>query len=204
MTVVRTLGFTALALGAAAPFAGSPYAAGRSDAAALAKVISEGGDHVSALQLAGWIRARKPGLRVIDVRSPQEFAAFSIPSAENIPLDALVHTTFGKNDTVVLYSEGGAHAGQAWVLLQLQGVKRAYFIAGGLADWRDEVMAPSLPTDATTAQIKAFAPIAALSAYFGGAVQTGPAGSAPTQIGQTQLAMAGAAADLAAIRRRGC
>jgi len=206
MSLTRNLGLAALGLGAAAPFAGSPYGAPSSaNVDGLAKVIGDGGDHISALQLAAWIRARKPGLRVIDVRSPEEFAAFSLPTAENIGVDQLSRARFAKGDTVVLYSEGGAHAGQAWVLLRLMGVTNAYFIAGGLADWRDEVMTPNLPTDASADVVKAFAPIAELSAYFGGTPQTGPAGSKPTQMNSAPpSATIGAAADLAALRRRGC
>jgi len=201
----RNLGLCALALGAAAPFAGSPYAATSADQVdRLAKEIAHGDDHVSALQLAAWIRARKPGLRVVDVRSPQEFADFSLPGAENLPLDRLSRARFARGDTVVLYSEGGAHAGQAWMLLRMMGVPNAYFIAGGLADWRDEVIAPNLPAGASPEVLRAFQPVAELSAYFGGTPKIGPAGSSPTQMTASHAPAIGAAADLAALRRRGC
>jgi rhodanese-related sulfurtransferase len=201
----RDLGLAALALGAAAPFVGSPYAARSVDHLdRLAKEITQGDDHVSALRLAAWIRARKPGLRVIDVRSPREFADFSLPGAENIPLDQLSRTRFARGDTVVLYSEEGAHAGQAWMLLRMMGVANAYFIAGGLADWRDEVIAPNLPADASPEVVKAFEPVAELSAYFGGTPQRGPAGSPPTRMTASHAPMIDAAADLVALRRRGC
>jgi rhodanese-related sulfurtransferase len=200
MTLARNLGLTALALGAAAPFVGSPYRAS-ADTAVLTQAIAKGDDHVSALQLASWIRARRPGLRVVDVRTPAAFAEFAIPGAENIPLERLLQTRFAPGQTVVLYSEEGAHAGQAWVLLQLAGVKNSYFIAGGLADWRDEVMAPTLPSDASPAAAKAFEAVAALSAYFGGQPRIGAPGSAATTVSVPAVS---ASADLAAIRRRGC
>jgi rhodanese-related sulfurtransferase len=205
VSLTRNLGLTALGLGAAAPFAGSPYAApATTHVDKLAKAITDGDDHVSALQLAAWIKARKPGLRVIDVRSSEDFKAFSLPTAETIPLSQLSRARFAKGDTVVLYSEGGAHAGQAWVLLRLMGVTDAYFIAGGLADWRDEVMTPNLPAGASPDMVKAFAPVAELSAYFGGTPQTGPVGSSPTQMTASHAPAVTAAADLAALRRRGC
>ena len=203
MSLNRNLGLAALLLGAGAAFAGSPYGAA-SPVDSLAKEIIQGDDHVSALQLAAWIRARKPGLRVVDVRSPREFADFSLPGAENIPLDRLSRARFAQGDTVVLYSEGGAHAGQAWMLLRMMGVANAYFIAGGLADWRDEVITPNLPVDASPQVVKAFEPVAELSAYFGGTPQRGPAGSPPTQMTSSRAPAIGAAADLAALRRRGC
>ncbi len=170
MIVTRRLGFGALGLGLAAAVAGSPYRdrRGRIDLGRAVQAIDEGSDHVTALELAAWIRDRKPGLRVIDVRSPAEFAADAIPTAENFPLDRLMRTPFQPHEVVVLYSEGGAHAGQAWVLLRALGVFNAYFIAGGLADWRDEVMSPMLAPGASTEDKQAFEAAADLSRYFGG------------------------------------
>ena len=175
MNINRRLGLTALLCGAAAPLAGSPYRHEGSapDLEAIAQIVIEGSDHVDALTLAGWIRSRKPGLRVIDVRSPEEFQGFAIPSAENLPLDVLVKSSFAPDETLVLYSEGGAHAGQAWTLLRMKGIRNAWFIAGGLADWHDEVLAPVLSSNATPAQAKAFEAQAELSRYFGGTPSLG-------------------------------
>ena len=149
MSGARILGATALALGVAAPFAGAPPAsertAGAIDVAALARMVAAQQDHVSALELARWIRDRRPGLRVIDVRSPDEFARFSIPTAENVPIERIPGARFRDDETVVLYSEGGAHAAQAWVFLKAAGVRNVLFIAGGLGDWFDEVMNPVVP-----------------------------------------------------------
>jgi rhodanese-related sulfurtransferase len=170
MTPTRRLGVTALGLGLAAAFAGSPYRTrhGRIDVNGTVRAIQDGDDHVDALQLAGWIRARKPGLRVIDIRTPAEYAAGAIPTAENIPLDRLMTRTFAPSDVLVLYSEGGAHAGQAWLLLRAIGVANAWFIAGGMADWREDVMAPVLSPTATAEETRAFADTSDLSRYFGG------------------------------------
>jgi rhodanese-related sulfurtransferase len=164
MILSRRLGLGAAALAGLAAIAGSPYrhTKGRLDIGRTVRAIDAGTDHVSALDLAGWIRARKPGLRVIDVRSPQAFAAYAIPTAENIPLVRLMETPFAPHETVVLYSEGGAHAGQAWVLLQSLGVQNAVFIPGGLADWQDEVISPVLSPGTDHARQ------AELSRYFGG------------------------------------
>ncbi len=160
--ITRRLGIGALVAGGAAALAGSPYRKhdGRLDIDATIRLIGSGGDHVGARQLAAWIRDRKPDLRVIDVRSSQQFAEFSIPTAENLPLSQLMRVKFAPHETLVLYSEGGAHAGQAWMLLRASGVSNAYFIAGGLADWQDEVMAPVLAPGADHD--------AELSRYFGG------------------------------------
>ena len=199
MTVTRRLGLSVLGLGATnlgvmAAFAGTPYRhrPGQIDLDRAIQAIEGGDDHVTALDLAGWIRDRKPGLRVIDVRPPHAFADDAIPTAENIPLDRLMRTAFEPHEVLVLYSEEGAHAGQAWVLLRALGVFNAFFIAGGLADWRDEVMAPVLSPDASPAEKQAFETTADLSRYFGGQPSVGEAAcpSTPATTGHS--------------RRRGC
>lgn len=198
MSATRTLGAGALLLGLAAPFAGSPYlpAQGGIDVEGLARVIASGGDHVTAGELAGWIRDRKPNLRVIDVRGPDAFAAYSIPTAENLPIDRLARAAFSKDDILVLYSEGGAHAGQAWVLLRALGLTNVFFIAGGMVDWHEEVMAPELPADASEEEKRAFDARADLSRYFGGEPQLGPPrGEASTDAAPERARV---------VRRRGC
>lgn len=178
MTLTRRLGIGALGLGLAAPFAGNPYrgARGQLDLDAVARAINDGSDHVSALQLATWIRERRPGLRVIDVRVSEAFAEYAIPNAENIPVDRLADASFAPNETIVLYSDEGAHAGQAWVMLRALGVANAVFIPGGLADWRDEVMYPVLAPDASDETRAAFAAASEISRYFGGAPRIGETG----------------------------
>lgn len=167
MKLVHGFGVGALALGLAAPFAGNPphHRQGTLDIDAITRAIDEGSDHVSALQLAAWIRDRKSGLRVIDVRSARDFSDGAIPTAQNIPIDQLAKTSFGPEEIIVLYSQEGAHAGQAWVVLRALGVANAVFVPGGYTDWQDDVMQPALATDLAPAER---ARIVALSHYFGG------------------------------------
>lgn len=200
MTLARNLGAGALVLGLAAPFAGSPYQATPShlDIDQIARLIATGEDHIEPLQLAAWIRDRKPGLRVIDVRSPAEFAEYAIPTAENIPVDQLSRTTFKPTETVVLYSEGGAHAGQAWVMLKAMGVANVTFISGGLVDWYVDVMTPTLAPDASPDQAQAFEATAELSRYFGGEPSIG------TSATPTAPPRATPPPRIADVRRRGC
>lgn len=202
MNAVRALGAGAVALGLSAAVAGEPHGFAKPsvDIDRLAATVASGRDHVGALQLAEWIRDRKPGLRVIDVRDPADFAAVSIPTAENIPIRRIASAAFAPGETVVLYSEQGAHAAQAWVFLKAMGVADVLFVAGGLADWRDEVMQPVLRADASPQEAAAFRRASALSLYFGGEPRVGgvartanPGGPAPTP-----------SADLARLRRRGC
>ncbi|RUL78844.1 rhodanese-like domain-containing protein [Dyella choica] len=194
MKILRRLGISALALGLGAPFAGSPLRTQQRglDLDSIARAIDEGSDHVSARQLAEWIRDRRPGLRVIDVRSPAEFHAGAIPTAENVPIDQLAKLRFAPGQMIVLYSQEGAHAGQAWVMLRSLGVTHAVFVPGGLADWREEVLSPLLSANASPAER---ARIAELSHYFGGSPRIG--GGQEGEVAATAQIGRGS-------RRRGC
>ncbi|MES1199077.1 MAG: rhodanese-like domain-containing protein [Pseudomonadota bacterium] len=196
MKLTRRLGLGALALGIAAPMA-SPYRStrGELDVDAIARAILAGEDHVEAPTLARWIRERKPGLRVIDVRDAAAFGDDAIPTAENIPLDRLTRATFAPAQAIVLYSEEGAHGGQAWVMLRALGIVNARFIAGGLADWRDDVMYPVLRADASADEREAFAAIAELSRYFGGQPRVGEPGESAANVEARRRET---------LRRRGC
>ncbi|HTE39554.1 MAG TPA: rhodanese-like domain-containing protein [Steroidobacteraceae bacterium] len=201
MSLAKRLGASAFALGLAAPFAGSPYlsARGHIDVDYLARIIAQGEDHIEPRHLAHWIRDRTPRLRVIDVRRPDEFAEYAIPTAENIPLDRLPRASFASDETIVLYSEGGAHGAQAWMMLRAMGHSRVYFISGGLVDWYHDIMRPTLAPNATDEQRVAFENAADLSRYFGGVPQLA------TTDGDVELRVAGGKIPrIATLRRRGC
>ena len=174
-TLVRILAWMAVISGIAAAFAGSPYSShnGRIDVDALSRAVQHEDDHVTAVELAAWIRARRPGLRVIDVRSAPEYDAYHVPTAERVSLDSIAHVPFRKDETIVLYSDGGAHAAQAWVFLRALGYDRVRFLRGGLQDWLDDVMSPSLASTASRRDSVAFDGNAALSRYFGGVPRRG-------------------------------
>ena len=200
MSITKRLGAGAVVLGLGAPFAGSPYLASRGhiDVANIAREIAKGDDHISALQLAQWIRERRPRLRLIDVRRSDEFAEYAIPTAENIPLEALPRTAFAADETLVLYSEGGAHAAQAWMMLRAMGYRSVYFISGGLVDWHWDVMSPVLRPDASKEERAAFEKTADLSRYFGGVPQLG------LTAGEVRATDRERAPRIATLRRRGC
>jgi rhodanese-related sulfurtransferase len=166
----RALAAMALVLGGLAAVAGRPRPNGdtRVDIDELAHAVEHEEDHVSALQLAQWIRDKRPGVRVIDVRSDSEYIVSHIPSAEWVPLTKLRTTRFDTGETVVLYSEGGVHAAQGWFFLRASGLRHVYFLQGGLEEWEDAVLRPQLAGDATPAQRAAFDAAMPLSHYFGG------------------------------------
>lgn len=217
--IVRSVGILAGVLGVVAAFAGSPYVAhhGQIDVDALARAVSREDDHVTAIELAGWIEERRSDVRVIDIRSRDEYESFHIPTAERVALDSLSATPFRAGETIVIYSEGGAHAAQAWVFLRALGYDKVYFLRGGLYEWLEQIMSPSLQVDAPAKDSIEFTRIAALSRYFGGVPRFGvPAApdeaiplptTNPDSAGATAPVRSQAASTTSLvlkIRRRGC
>ena len=179
MSLPRYLAGSALLLGALAVVAGSPRLEhnARFDVNGLAAAVERESDHVSAIELARWIKEQRKDLRVIDVRDSASFDAYHIPKAELIDLETLVRTPFKRDETLVLYSDGGAHAAQAWVFLRAMGHERVYFLRGGLYEWLDEVMSPALSPIATDSMQAEFETVAEISRYFGGVPRIGDSSS---------------------------
>lgn len=78
----------------------------------------------------------KSGAKVIDVRSPAEFADEAFPGAVNIPLGILsakLDELGPKDGAIVLYCASGARSAQAARILKQAGFSNAVN-AGGLDD----------------------------------------------------------------------
>jgi uncharacterized protein len=151
--------------------------------AAIAGEISRETDHVDALDLAEWIKDGKEGLRIVDVREGLDSSTYVIPGAAQISLDSIVSIVVAPSQHLVLYSDGGAHAAQAWALLRARGLRNVHVLKDGMAAWEDEVMRPAPPyplngTIADTATSR-FTRARALSLWFGGQprLQASPSGT---------------------------
>ena len=130
----RTLATIAAAAGVLALFARDPGAASLDR---LAKTIANEEDHVTQDELNQWLK-QKRNLRLVDVRTKEEFAKSHTANAESIPIDRIASAPFNSADTIVLLSEGGAHAAQAWVILQMRGFRSVYFLRNGTSGRRYE------------------------------------------------------------------
>jgi rhodanese-related sulfurtransferase len=78
----------------------------------------------------------KAGARVVDVRSPDEFADGAYPKARNIPLAVLgvrMNELEPKDKPIVLYCASGARSAQAARILKMAGFTDVVN-AGGLDD----------------------------------------------------------------------
>lgn len=179
-TIQSRLALAAFALGALA-IAGNPYGGGGKvtiHPQELAALVHDEVDHVTVNQLADWIVQGRSDYRLIDLRDPQAFAAYHIPTAENLPLTDVPGDALARNEKIVLYSDGGIHSAQAWFLLKAEGYDASYILLGGLDEWNDKVLNPVLPAGATPAQVAAFEKDRQLSSYFGGTPRMGATAAA--------------------------
>jgi rhodanese-related sulfurtransferase len=175
--IERALTIAAVVGGALAVVAGNPTrpVRGTVDVTELARIVEHEEDHVTAVELAKWIRDDRAGLRILDIRSDSEFDDFHIPRATRVPLAGIARMSLDSSATYVLYSEGGTHAAQAWFLLRARGVENVFFLRGGLYEWLEWVMNPRVAS--TTPQAERDS-IRALTLWFGGKMQVVDSASA--------------------------
>jgi rhodanese-related sulfurtransferase len=96
----------------------------------MAKEITK--QHVQELQPAK--------VKMIDIRSKEEYEKLHIPEAINIPAEDLAKelTLFNEDDTIVCVCTYGKERGQqAAELLTNAGCKNAFYLQGGTMGWND-------------------------------------------------------------------
>jgi len=173
LSMNKKLALFAFALGLIAVFAGNPYR-GNSvtmDMKELALIVDKTVDHVAVEELADWIIQGKSDFKLLDLRTEKEFNEYHIPNAELVLLAELNEYSLLRNEKIILYSEGGIHSAQAWMLLKAKGYKGVYMLFGGMEEWMDKILFPKIPKDATPEQLAAFEKIKEVSKFFGGQPQ---------------------------------
>ena len=182
LSLNRKLALLVLTLGFLALFAGSPYKGTelKVDASELAMIVQKEVDHVASEELAGWIVQGKADYRLVDLRAEKDFGEYHIPTAENLQLTSLKDAQLGRNEKIVLYSDGGIHSAQAWFLLKAEGYKGVYILRGGLEEWKDNILFPRLADKSSPAEVAAFEKTKLLSKFFGGNPQIGGAAETAT------------------------
>jgi len=130
---------------------------------------------------------------LVDVRTPEEFAAYRLPGSMNIPLsDLLAENEDGGlkwasvfNQTarkVVFYSNGSIYSGQAWLLARRINVKNIYVMQGGLNLWFETIINPTAPDQsASDADFARYNTRRAASMHFTG-------GGTPAEAGKSENA----------------
>ncbi len=115
----------------------------------VAKDIINRNDHITAEQLGHLIIDKDPDYQLIDLRSQEEFNKFHIETAINLPLETLFSDQnleqVDPEKLIILYTNGGTHAAQTWVLLQQEGFTNTAVLLGGLNYWVDVYSNPNPP-----------------------------------------------------------
>jgi phage shock protein E len=77
-------------------------------------------------------------LLLLDVRTPEEFAAGHVPGAVNIPYDQVASrlNEIPKSDEVVLYCHSGRRAGLAMETLAANGYTKLAHLSGDMQGWQ--------------------------------------------------------------------
>jgi len=107
-------------------------------AASLARMVAAGDDHVTVQELSDWLIKDRRDFDLVDIRDIQEFDAAHIEGARHIPLAGLLAeqalNSLPTGRTIVVYSNGSAHAAQAALLLRL-AERQAVALLGGYNYW---------------------------------------------------------------------
>jgi rhodanese-related sulfurtransferase len=189
LTLNQKLGILALALGAIAVAADvAPGHTVKLNAKDLLTNVHRQEDHVTPSELASWIIEGRADYRLVDVRDERAFAEYHIPTAENVPLPAVLDGTLGRTDKIVLYGDGGIHAAQAWMVLKGRGFTRAYTLLEGLDAWKDEVLFPVMPQGPAPEEQARFARAVQVARFFGGQPRAAAAPGAEPMALPTQAA----------------
>ncbi len=169
LTLNQGLAVLALTLGTLA-LASQPHRGPfvKLDARELSLVVDNEVDHVTPTELATWIVEGRADYRLIDLRTDTDYGAYHIPTAENVPLSGLTDYPLLRTEKIVLYSEGGIHSAQAWMLLRAQDYDAVYMLLGGLDAWKDDVLFPTLSADASPQERAQFERSATVAEFFGG------------------------------------
>jgi rhodanese-related sulfurtransferase len=132
---------------------------------------------------------KDPTLRLIDVRSQDEFEKFSLPGAINVPIADLLSDQYADilNQDVkmnVFYSNGSLTANEAWMVTRQLGYKNNYVLEGGLNYWFDAILNPKKPESTSSDEEFAkydFRKSAGSALGGGGIVESAAASSSPSE-----------------------
>lgn len=83
------------------------------------------------------LREKKIDSVLLDVRTPQEYAAGYIKGAINVPHTdtSKILSTVKKDDTIILYCRSGRRAGIVADMLAKKGYSNIYHLDGDIREW---------------------------------------------------------------------
>jgi rhodanese-related sulfurtransferase len=123
------------------------------------KLLSEALDkntYVTADQFARYVVTEDSTVQLIDLRTPEEFRAFSIPGAINIPYSDLLsqdlESYLDRNVKNIFYSNGDYQANYAWIIATGLGFENNFVMKGGLNEWYRVIMNSEFTGDKISAR----------------------------------------------------
>ncbi len=166
MSVNKILALIALILALLAAFIGTPV---QNDVNIdeIATLVESEKDHFAPLELAEKLYAGNK-IRLIDLRDSVSYVQQHIFNSERMSLQQLLNGGIKRNEIVVLYSEGGIHASQAWILMKMKRFDSVFTLLGGFSGWKKEILYPELNAGATEEELKIIEHRKLISLFFGG------------------------------------
>jgi rhodanese-related sulfurtransferase len=144
------------------------------DPAELANDIVNKNAFIHPDELAKMI-IEKQAVNIVDLRSDEDFTAYSIKNSENMPVKYFLME--GKEDLsedvkTILVSNGDTQASQVWLILEMMGYKNVFVLQGGANYWVETQVFPKPPKQASpdTEVFKYAKRVANASFLHGGAV----------------------------------
>jgi rhodanese-related sulfurtransferase len=127
------------------------------DPAALSVSWNDPSRFLTIEEVTKRIIMKDPGLLIIDLRPADQFKAFAIPGAVNIPFDSLLTASSLQILTMphtdkVLYSNSGVWSDQAWLLCERKKIGSVFILEGGINEWFSKIVdlkepSPSAPQE---------------------------------------------------------
>ncbi len=88
------------------------------------------------------VERARPGVKLVDVRTTEEYLEEHIPDSLHLPLQdlpSLVHVSLAPDDEIIVYCQHGVRSKHAAQFLVTQGFTNVSHMAGGLAVWNGPV-----------------------------------------------------------------
>jgi len=98
-------------------------------------------DEVTVQEMKRALDEPKLGIRVLDVREPDEYQIAHVNGVPQIPLGSLPQrfTELDPNQTIYIHCKSGVRSMKAVKFLQDQGFKYVKSVKGGISAWADEI-----------------------------------------------------------------
>ncbi len=108
--------------------------------------------YISTDQLADRLINEDPVVLLIDTRPEEEYTAYTLPDAVNVPLKEFFNENLNAyldQDVydVILFSNDNFYANEAWMLGNRLGYTNLYVLKGGLNEWFSTIIDPVYPDE---------------------------------------------------------